>query len=128
MSFEDTSQYRPCCETWNIPVAARSAVPEAMVKIITDRNEEGQPLHEPRVRIAAAQALVAMQRQNASPSGESRDYAARLRPRQQRARLVALAQRLGLGTLACNLGSNDSDGNVKRIGRSDDADGAADSR
>jgi len=88
---------------WTIPEAAREVIPSEMVKAAVMRDgATGEYKNEARVRIAASQALVAMNRQNqtSATARETDGSGCEDSPEQIRARLVALAERLQLGELA----------------------------
>ena len=105
-------------ENWDIPEIARKVLPAAMVNIAVGRDDQTkEPLHDPRIRIAAAQALVAMHRQAmASQTPTERHEQFRQESlEQQRSRLFDLAARLGVGDLAEDIEPNEPQRGAARV-------------
>jgi hypothetical protein len=111
---------------WEIPPAARAVIPDALIRLIVERDEEDRPRHEPRVRIAAAQALIAMNRQNQTHAERDRDDSQPLDADDQGTRLAALARRLDAGALAADARDADPASAARATDRAGDEEARAD--
>ncbi|MCA9247352.1 MAG: hypothetical protein KDA42_09565 [Planctomycetales bacterium] len=87
---------------WTIPQGARKVLPAEMVRIAVLQDKTGDFVNDHRTRIAAAQAVASLNRQNQTyvKAREADGLRHGCNPEQARTRLIALAERLQLGKLA----------------------------
>ena len=91
--------------------------------ILAQRDPENAENHkyEPRIRIAAAQVLLTMSRQNQT---HAKDQAAHgtdaLTADEERSRLLAIARRLGAGAFAAELGAELAKHGIRLLAGADD--------
>ena len=112
-------------DRWEFPEGARKFVANEMIRIAVSRDKQtDEPLHDPRVRIAATRALIAMHHQNQleKQATQQYDYHRGLNPQQQRARLSAIAQKLEAGGVAAHAGQDNASERASENDRTDPED------